>query len=318
MTRVAPRRTLRAISVCAGIAGLDLALRLAGIRSRTVLYIEREAPVAAVLAARMADGFLDPAPVWSDLGSFDAGPWSGAVDLVMGGIPCTPFSQAGKRSGVDDERWLWPDVRQILDVTQASILIIENVPGLARAVSGSSDGDVDGESDELARTGLALMCGDLAARGFDAEWIGLRASDVGAPHERKRIFLLAWRAVANNNNNGLAQLRAAFDDDGRHASGHDVDRCGASLGAQARGLLPSLPGPDDADGWAAYLRDEPRAVPAIPRSIAGLRGDSHGLPDWLVLAQADRPARLRHLGNAVCPRQAAVALRLLIERACVG
>ena len=71
---------------------------------------EREAYVASELVARMADGSLDEAPIWSDLLTFDGGPWRGVVDCITAGFPCQPHSLAGKRSGLDDERWIWPDI----------------------------------------------------------------------------------------------------------------------------------------------------------------------------------------------------------------
>ena len=79
---------INAVSLCSGIGGIDLGLRAACPRIRTVVYIEREAYAAAVLASRMGDGGLDPAPVWNDLESFDARAWRGKVDVVSGGFPC--------------------------------------------------------------------------------------------------------------------------------------------------------------------------------------------------------------------------------------
>ena len=99
---------LRALHLCSGYGGFELALRLAGVPSRTVAHVERDTYAAATLVARMEDETLDQAPVWSDLATFDGGPWRGRVDLVTAGFPCQPFSQAGQRRGVDDERWLWP------------------------------------------------------------------------------------------------------------------------------------------------------------------------------------------------------------------
>lgn len=119
--------------------------------ARVVCYVEREAFTAEILATRMEEGRLDKAPVWSDLSAFDGKPWRGLVDCVAGGFPCQPFSQAGKRRGVADERWLWNDILRIIDECLASSVFFENVPG-------------------LRRQGLRRILGDLACRGFDAEW----------------------------------------------------------------------------------------------------------------------------------------------------
>ena len=166
---------LRGLSLCSGIGGLDLGVRLACPSYRTVCFVEREAYAAAVLVARMEDKTLDSAPIWDDLTTFDCGPWRGVVDVVVAGFPCQPWSVAGARKGVEDERWLWPIIERIISEVGPSYVFLENVPGLA---SGG---------------GLAEVLGSLASLGFDAEWESVRASDVGAPHRRERVFILGRR-----------------------------------------------------------------------------------------------------------------------------
>lgn len=169
---MAPRP--RVLSLCAGVGGIDLGLRRA-VDARTVCYVEREAFAASALVARMEAADLDHAPIWDDLATFDACAWRGVVDLVAGGYPCQPFSCAGKRRGADDERHLWPHVLRILVESDAPLLFCENVAG-------------------HLSVGFADVLADLAACGFDAEWDLFRASDVGAPHRRERLFFLAHRA----------------------------------------------------------------------------------------------------------------------------
>lgn len=81
------RPTFNALSLCAGIGGIDLGLRAVCPSVRSIAYVEREAFSAAVLAARMEEGKLDPAPIWSELATFDAQAWRGVVDLVTAGFP---------------------------------------------------------------------------------------------------------------------------------------------------------------------------------------------------------------------------------------
>lgn len=120
----------------------------------------------------MEEGRLDQAPIWSDLRTFDARAWCGVVDLVVAGIPCQPYSAAGKRRGAADPRDLWPHARRVLADTQPALFFLENVGAL------------------LGR-GFDIIARDLQALGFEVAATLLRASDVGAPHRRERLFVLA-------------------------------------------------------------------------------------------------------------------------------
>ena len=161
------------LSICSGIGAIDLGLQSAlGIKS--VGYIERDAFAASILMARMEEQALDVAPIWDDLESFDSTAWSGCVDIISAGIPCQPFSYAGKHTGTEDERWLWPDIHRINQDCRASQIFIENTPG-------------------LIQRGLYEVLHDLAEMGYSAEWGLFNASDSQAPHKRQRLFLLAHR-----------------------------------------------------------------------------------------------------------------------------
>lgn len=166
-------RPLSALSLFAGIGGIDLGLRRAGV-ARTVCYVEREAYAAGVLAKQMQGGGLDDAPIWSDVTTFDCGPWRGRVDLIVGGFPCQDISFAGTGAGIikGERSGLWSQFRRIVREVGPEYVFVENVEAL------------------LVR-GLDVVLGDLASLGFDAEWGCFKASDVGAPHKRARIFILA-------------------------------------------------------------------------------------------------------------------------------
>lgn len=239
---------MNVLALCAGIGGLELGLRRACPAARVVCCVEHEAYAAAVLAARMEDESLDPCPVWSDLRTFDGRPWRGVVDLVAGGYPCQPFSVAGKRQGEDDPRHLWPHVARVLAETGAPLAFFENVPG-------------------HLRIGFSGVLGDLAALGFDAEWMCCGAP--GVPHRRQRLFVLA------------------------HAR-----RERAQIPAPRRFAAEPVPGGDGAS------RGTSRA-PEWPPSSRLVR-DVHGVP-----ARVDR---VRALGNAVVPAQAALAWNELTRR----
>jgi len=120
---------LLGISLCAGVAGLDLGVHIAEPGYRNVCFVERNSFAAAALVARMADTSLAPAPVWDDLKSFDGRPWRGRIHILTAGYPCQPFTLSGLRQGENDPRHLWPDVARITGEIAPEWVFFENVPG---------------------------------------------------------------------------------------------------------------------------------------------------------------------------------------------
>ena len=195
-----PDLALRALSLCSGIGGIDLGLELACPGSFTVCHVEREAYAAAILAQRMQDEALAPAPIWSDVTTFDGKPWRGVVDIVLAGIPCQGNSLAGKRLLGDDPRNLWPQTRRILREVEPEWFLLENVYGFL----------VPGGGREAP---IARVLGDLSEDGWNAEWGVFSAAGVGAPHERKRVFVLAHRQN-DNGRRGVGGAEAGTRPDG--------------------------------------------------------------------------------------------------------
>ena len=163
------------LSLCSGYGGLDLGVRLAT-GAETVCYVEREAYAAATLVARMADEALGEAPIWDDVKTFDGEPWCGKVDCITAGYPCQPFSHAGRRGGVEDERHIWPDVCRIVATVRPVWCFFENVEG-------------------HLSLGFREVVADLHALGYVVEAGLFTASEVGASHRRKRLFILAHRDI---------------------------------------------------------------------------------------------------------------------------
>jgi len=165
------------ISLCTGGGGLDLGLELAMPGARPVCYVEREAFACAHLVAAIEAGLMADAPLWSDARTFDGRRWRGAVDGVIGGIPCQPHSLAGRRKGAADARDLWSVARRIIVQSRAWFVLIENVGGMLTAPRGQMPG-----AERVWR--------DLRRLGFSVE-IGLfSAAEVGASHGRERVFIL--------------------------------------------------------------------------------------------------------------------------------
>ena len=140
---------------------------------RTVCAVERDAYAAQILAQRQTDGLLPPFPIWSDVCSFDGRPWRDLVDVVSGGFPCQDISVAGNGLGIAGSRsGLWRQMARIIDEVRPRYVELENSP-------------------LLVGRGLAVVLGDLAEMGYDARWGVIGAADLGAPHQRDRIWLIA-------------------------------------------------------------------------------------------------------------------------------
>lgn len=167
-------RPFTILSLCAGVGGLDLGLRVAQPNARTVCFVEIEAYAAAILATRMEQNALDQAPIWTDLRTFDGKPWCGLVDCITAGYPCQPFSVAGKQLGDKDPRHLWPDVFRVVQEIDPPLCFFENVPG-------------------HLRLGFQQVHDDLRSLGYRVKAGLFTAEEVGASHKRERLFILAYR-----------------------------------------------------------------------------------------------------------------------------
>jgi DNA (cytosine-5)-methyltransferase 1 len=168
---------VRELSLFSGAGGGLLASRLLG--WQTVGYVEFNDYCQRVLAQRIADGYLERAPIFGDIRAFIAegyaSVYQGMVDVVSGGFPCQPFSVAGKQAAADDPRNMWPQTREVIRLVRPRFAFLENVPGLLAESHGYFG---------------TILC-DLAELGYDVRWTVLSAADCGAPHLRKRLWILA-------------------------------------------------------------------------------------------------------------------------------
>jgi site-specific DNA-cytosine methylase len=275
---------IHSIELCAGVGmlgeGVRAALEFYGWQHRTVAYVERETAAAAQLVALMGSECLDAAPIWPDLTTFDGAAWRGKVDCVIAGFPCQDMSVAGKRVGLDGARsGLFFNVCQIADDCGAWLLILENVAGIASATASVVD-EAEGELDERA---ASRVVGELADRGWDAEWLHLSASDVGASHGRERWFCFAWRM----GNTGLQHQHIQQREDGAEHSGAGnelADTNGIGRWAESNrkqqpggGLIlaayqfsrPAQPLPSGQGSSAHRLGSRPRLNPAFACWLMG-------------------------------------------------
>ena len=171
------------LALFAGAGGGILGGKLLG--WRTVCAVEWEPYPASVLCARQNDGLLPPFPIWDDVQTFDGKPWRGIVDVISGGFPCQDISAAGKGDGLDGERsGMWKHMARVVGEVRPRFVFVENSP-------------------MLTTRGGTRVIGDLTALGYDCRWTVMGAADVGANHQRDRIWI-----VAESKRSGLERQRA--------------------------------------------------------------------------------------------------------------
>ncbi len=197
-------KELTHLSLFSGIGGLDLAAEMAGFR--TVGQCEWADYPTKVLEKHWPD-----VPKWRDIRtltgeSFYARTGLRTVDVVSGGFPCQPFSQAGKRQGKDDDRYLWPEMLRVIRELRPTWVIGENVPGIVNLA-------------------LDTVLSDLEAEGYEVQCFNIPACGVDAPHRRYRIAILAhalngsWTVRRDGELQNLAEDgREGSDNRGRTAA----------------------------------------------------------------------------------------------------
>jgi len=172
------------IAFCAGYGGIERGLDLAGVEHRVIAYVEIEAFAIANLVNKMETGQLRPAPIYTDLKTFPAHLFRDRVDLITGGYPCQPFSSAGKRLGEDDPRHLWPFIRRHLAAIRPARCFFENVEG-------------------HISLGLSTVISDLEEDGYQSAWGIFSACEAGAPHQRKRVYIMGDSDSALSKRGGI-------------------------------------------------------------------------------------------------------------------
>lgn len=161
----------RAIHLFAGTGGGLLGGLLLG--WRTVCAVEVDRFCRDVLTARQNDGTLEEFPVWDDVRTFDGRPWAGCCDVLCGGFPCQNVSPLGDHTGIRGSKsCLWREFARIAGEVRPRWVFVEN-------------------SSDLVKLGLDVVLQDFDALGYDAEWECLSAAELGAPHIRDRIWVLA-------------------------------------------------------------------------------------------------------------------------------
>lgn len=253
---------LRTLHLFAGAGGGILADLLLG--HVPVCAVESDLHCARVLSARQSDGILPWFPIFEDVKTFDGRPWRGLVDVVAGGFPCQDLSWAGAGAGLSGSKsGLWYEMARVVSEVLPRYVFVENVP-------------------PLLRRGFPEVLGALSSLGYDARWGVLGADDVGAPHKRKRVWVIAH---AHHGEEHALPLHAQVGSASSSSYPHSDGRAGQRASVPASSSVSS-------SQCASWWQSEP----PVGRVADGV---------------AHRVVRLRALGNGQVPSVAAAAWRLI-------
>lgn len=138
-----------------------------------VAYCEIERYPQGILLSRMAEGKLPVAPIWDDVTTLNGNLFREQIDIIYGGFPCQDISVAGNGKGLEGKRsGLFYEVCRLVEEIQPRFVFLENVPA-------------------IRTRGLREVIREFTAMGYDCRWTCVSAGEIGAPHLRKRWFLLA-------------------------------------------------------------------------------------------------------------------------------
>lgn len=305
-------------SLFSGIGGIDLAFEWAGFT--TAWQVEKEPFCQRVLA-----NHFPQAARYSDIYECHDLP---LVDVITAGFPCQPFSDAGLKRGVNDERFLVPEMLRIIGEVQPYAILLENVPGFASINDGA-----------IFRELLRL----LAQMGYDAEWGRIRASDMGATHRRERWFCVAYSTGEYGEGrieegNTKRESKGTVRSGGRFVAYTNITeretrrpfgvgkekppqpstRHSNVVNAQRGGCSRNARRWSKSQLEDRHTRDGRQVKPGMGRDAHGVSGRVDGLehkfpappgytqadyePPRVSTQSKDRAARLKALGNAVVPQ----------------
>jgi DNA (cytosine-5)-methyltransferase 1 len=310
---------LTCLEICAGAGGQSLGLEDADFSHVAAVEIDPDACETLRLNR----------PQWKvveiDVHNFDGRPYRG-IDLLAGGVPCPPFSVAGKQLGADDERDLFPQAMRLVRECEPTAVMLENVPGLSQARFASYREQVLRELDDL---------------GYEADWQVMNACEFGVPQLRPRFILVAMRSNAYAHfewpnaigtpptvGEALHAMMAEGGWKGAEAWARKANGVGPTLvGGSRKHGGPDL-GPTRArEAWSKLgvdgrgLADAPPSVDAsmdhMPRLTLPMAAAVQGFPpEWRFYGR--KTASYRQIGNAFPPpvaRAVGTRIRMAIQAA---
>jgi len=308
-------------SLCTGYGGLDMAVE-AYFDAEMVWCAENDKYASKVIKERFDK------PNLGDIKQID---WKSLepIDILTAGYPCQPFSHAGQRKGENDKRHIWPYILKGISILRPKFIILENVRG-------------------HLSLGFKEVLNDLAQNGYDAKWRIVRASDVGAPHQRARLFIIAYpsskrcknqlcsekssqskQSIASNSNcNACEESRRTDSELSTKSRGFQTGqnqreaRCECWSGCQTDSNTDNKHQPHDGQMQGLGSRFASRremSMQEIPPTLVDGKLNARfveymmGLPmGWITDLDLSRSQQLKMLGNGVVPQQAYYALELLM------
>ena len=266
-------------SLCTGYGGLDMAVE-AYFGAETVWVSEIDKYASQVIELRLNK------PNLGDLKKID---WANveSIDILTAGYPCQPFSEAGQRKGFNDERHIWPDIKHGISLLRPSYVILENVRG-------------------HLSLGFKEVLQDLANLGYDAKWQVVRASQVGAPHQRARLFVVAYTDNARRFGKVQGSSRGFDSCDQMQLQTPSDTSSPRSQGSFNQGYLHA----ERSQIWDRAIPNPLDENKLNPKFVEYMMGLPEG---WVTDAGLSRTQQLKMLGNGVVPQQALFALSQIMR-----
>jgi len=274
-------------SLCTGYGGLDMAVE-AYFQAETIWTCEFDKHASKVIEKRINK---------PNYGNLKTTKWDEVepIDILTAGYPCQPFSQAGLRKGTEDERHLWPYIKEIIRKLRPSYVVLENVRG-------------------HFGLGFREVLSGLTAIGYDARWTLIRASEVGAPHRRERLFILAYPNSARWPRAQPSDLQTQQPWDSSSTNKpfitYSENRSDGCLLSRIQKSDTKLGSSLDAIR-SIYSQEIP---PPLDKGRLNVQFVEYmmGLPKgWVTDIDLPRSQKLKILGNGVVPQQAYRAIELL-------
>ena len=221
-----------------------------------------------------------------------------APDIITGGFPCQPFSVAGKQKGTSDDRHLWPEMFRIIKAFKPRFVIGENVPGIVNI----QDGVV-----------FETVCTDLESQGYEVQPFNIPASAVGAPHQRKRIWIIASLEDSRRTLQQRTELREKNEDEVGKENANQHQRSSSSSESNVANTEQSRPSSESIGNIGSVEEESSREKERGNQSSirTSTRSTDVANSSWwqsepnvgrVANGVSGRVHRLKGLGNSIVPQ----------------